>query len=331
MITYNHEPYIAKAIEGVLMQKTGFPFELIIGEDCSTDRTREIVLEYQKKHPNIIRVLTSESNVGMHKNLRHVYDACRGKYIAYCEGDDYWHNPLKLKKQVECLESHPDVGLVHSDAAWHLVEKKKTISTFYKNRPIVNLPRQGAVLLHNIITFKYPVVTCTVMVRTSILMEIRKECQYEFSDKWLMTDTQIFAEFAHRSKFSYIDEPLATRNSLPESACLSKSPEKSLKFMRNALELDLHYANKYGGVDRNKIRTILINQYATSLSFLASQHCRLDIAKEALDLVRKEKLRFGLLSWLYYFGSLNFLFSWLVWTLIQPAKIARRCIRYLLA
>ena len=106
MITYNHEPYIAQAIEGVLMQETDFPIELIIGEDCSTDRTRGIVLDYQKKYPDIIRVITSQKNVRMQKNGLRTQKACRGKYIAYCEGDDYWHYPLKLQKQVNFLESN---------------------------------------------------------------------------------------------------------------------------------------------------------------------------------------------------------------------------------
>jgi Glycosyltransferases involved in cell wall biogenesis len=95
-ITYNHEPYIAQAIEGMLMQKTDLPIELIIGEDCSTNRTRELVVDYQKKHPDIIRESTSEKNVGMHKNGQRMGKACRGEYIALCEGDDYWIELLKL-------------------------------------------------------------------------------------------------------------------------------------------------------------------------------------------------------------------------------------------
>jgi len=90
MITYNHERYIIQAIQGVLMQKTDFPIELIIGEDCSTDRTREIVFDYQKKYSDRIRVITADNNVGMMNNSSRTMAACRGKYIALCEGDDYW-------------------------------------------------------------------------------------------------------------------------------------------------------------------------------------------------------------------------------------------------
>lgn len=105
--TYNHGPYIRQCIEGVLMQKTNFPFEFIIGEDFSTDETREIVFEYAGKYPDVIRVITADYNVGSKTNGRRCIRACRGKYIATCEGDDYWTDPLKLQKQVDFLEANP--------------------------------------------------------------------------------------------------------------------------------------------------------------------------------------------------------------------------------
>ncbi len=113
MITYNHEPYIRQAIEGVLMQQTDFEFELVIGEDCSQDRTREICFEYQRRFPDKIRVLWWHENVlKLGGNDRRVTAHCRGKYIALCEGDDYWTDPFKLKKQVTLIEESNCVGCV---------------------------------------------------------------------------------------------------------------------------------------------------------------------------------------------------------------------------
>lgn len=110
-ITYNHEPFIVKTIEGVLMQQVNFPIELIIAEDCSTDGTRAICQRYAEEYPELIRLITSESNVGAVANERRAMLAARGKYIAFCEGDDYWIDPLKLQKQVDFLESHPDYSV----------------------------------------------------------------------------------------------------------------------------------------------------------------------------------------------------------------------------
>ena len=112
MITYNHGAYIRDAIDGVVMQKTDFPFELVIGEDCSQDDTRRICFEYQRKYPDKIRVLWSSTNVfNKGSNDRRTFAHCRGKYIAICEGDDYWTDPLKLQKQVSVMEQNPTVGL----------------------------------------------------------------------------------------------------------------------------------------------------------------------------------------------------------------------------
>lgn len=105
-LTYNHEKYIAQAIEGFLMQKTNFRFEIIIGEDCSTDKTRMILDDYASKHPDTIRLITSKVNVGANKNAVRVFKAVKGKYIAICDGDDYWTDPLKLQKQVDFLENN---------------------------------------------------------------------------------------------------------------------------------------------------------------------------------------------------------------------------------
>jgi len=112
MITYNHEKYIAQALNGVLMQETNFNFEIVIGEDFSKDNTRAIIQEYESKYPTKIRIICQESNVGV---LRNAYEftlpLCKGKYIACLEGDDYWTDPLKLQKQVDFLEANPDYSL----------------------------------------------------------------------------------------------------------------------------------------------------------------------------------------------------------------------------
>ena len=114
IITYNHELYIRETIESILSQKCSFPFELVIAEDCSTDCTREICFEYQKKYPEVIRILYSDENVGMERNGVRAWNHLRGKYIACCEGDDYWVCDTKLQEQVDFLEQHADIDLVGS-------------------------------------------------------------------------------------------------------------------------------------------------------------------------------------------------------------------------
>jgi glycosyltransferase involved in cell wall biosynthesis len=109
--TYNHERYIAQAVESVMAQRTAFDYEQVIGEDYSTDRTREIVLDLQRQHPDKIRLLLRERNIGRRANFIDTFHACRGQYIAILEGDDYWTSPQKLQRQVDLLDSHPDYAL----------------------------------------------------------------------------------------------------------------------------------------------------------------------------------------------------------------------------
>lgn len=119
MPTYNQEEYIRQAIESVMMQKTDFEFEVLIGDDCSTDRTREICFECQKKYPDKIRVLWSDENLfKYHGNQLRILARCRGEYIAICEGDDYWSDPLKLQKQVDLIRKTGAVMCV-ADSEWH--------------------------------------------------------------------------------------------------------------------------------------------------------------------------------------------------------------------
>lgn len=111
MITYNHEKYIQQAIDGVMAQETDFPYELVLAEDCSTDATRDICFANQARYPGRIRILWSEANVGMGPNYERAMKACRGEFVAFCEGDDYWVNPCKLQKQVELMRKHPSAGI----------------------------------------------------------------------------------------------------------------------------------------------------------------------------------------------------------------------------
>ena len=115
ILAYNQEKYIAQTIEAILAQNTNFEFNLIIGEDCSTDTTLNIIKEYQKNNPNRIKVITSNKNVGLIQNFIRTIKACDGKYIAICDGDDYWIDQNKLQTQVDFLEANLDYSLVFTD------------------------------------------------------------------------------------------------------------------------------------------------------------------------------------------------------------------------
>lgn len=131
MITYNHEDYIIQAIEGVLAQQANFDIELVIGEDCSTDSTRAKIVDLVDRYPSKIILLEKTQNLGISANFFKTVDACRGKYIAICEGDDYWTDPLKLMKQVEFLEEHSEyTACAHQSMV--IYQDKETDSHVFK-------------------------------------------------------------------------------------------------------------------------------------------------------------------------------------------------------
>ena len=116
LITYNHEKYIEKALDSVLSQVTDFPFEIVIGDDCSPDDTKNIIREYRDKYPDIIRIVHREKNTGRPTlNVDETTMKCRGDYLAYLEGDDYWTDSDKLQKQMDFLNEHPEyIACTHS-------------------------------------------------------------------------------------------------------------------------------------------------------------------------------------------------------------------------
>ena len=117
-ITYNHSQYIEDALAGFLVQKTNFRFEIVVHDDASPDGTVDILRQYQKEYPSLIRLIVQKENqyAKCKTPFFHLYPKLRGKYIALCEGDDYWVDPLKLQKQVEYLEKNPNFVISGHDA-----------------------------------------------------------------------------------------------------------------------------------------------------------------------------------------------------------------------
>ena len=111
MITYNHGSYIAQAIEGVVSQQVNFSLELLISDDCSTDQTKAICIAYQQKYPGIIKLIDRDLNLGINMNFIDTLQRCKGKYIALCEGDDYWIAQDKLQRQIDFLEKNQDFSI----------------------------------------------------------------------------------------------------------------------------------------------------------------------------------------------------------------------------
>ena len=165
MLAYNHERFVVQAVESVLVQRTDFPFEIVIGEDCSPDGTRAVLERLAAAHPGIIRLLLPEKNLGMNRNLAATIAACRGEYVALLECDDYWIDPEKLQRQADRLGANPDCAICFTRAL--VVDE-------------ANQPIETAQIIHEVKT-TYSLAdylsrvfqprTCTVMFRRGLFAE----------------------------------------------------------------------------------------------------------------------------------------------------------------
>ena len=165
VVTYNQEKYIQQTLDSILAQQTDFDFEIVVGEDCSTDNTRDKVFSYQQKYPERIKVVTSDLNVGLLKNYYRTIQHASGKYIACCAGDDYWHASDKLQAQVSVMENDPEYGLVHSGATL-IDEKGKFIKRMVPS--IRELNPNDDPLLDLLVGAEYPVFASTAVFRKNL-------------------------------------------------------------------------------------------------------------------------------------------------------------------
>src|SRR5438093_12062470 len=196
--TYNHEQYIAQALDSVLMQETDCDYEIIIAEDCSTDRTRSIVLDFQRRNPEKIRLVLPAENLGCGGNrvFAQAFELAQGQYVALLDGDDYWTSPTKLQKQADFLDAHPECALCFHNAL--RIYEDENRAPFPQN--FAGQKRISA--LEDIWEQNF-VAYCTPMFRKDVLETI-PEWYYDL----LCADWSLYILCAQHGKIGYIDEIL---------------------------------------------------------------------------------------------------------------------------
>jgi len=243
MITYNHEKFIAQALDSILMQKTNFRYEIVVGEDCSTDLTRAIVLEYQQKYPEKFKLLLHEKNIGMTANVIETLNACSGKYIALCEGDDYWTDPLKLQKQVDFLEKNEEYILVcnNSLTIYDQDDSRKNYSIS------VTLQDFDFSIRELMISNFNPITTLTAMFRNNLMSNY---AVIPF-DRYWAPDKQIWMFLTQFGKFRFIQDTVGVyrKHSGGITSSISNDKKKSIKLIKSRInnhqEWNIYYNYKY--------------------------------------------------------------------------------------
>ena len=234
-ITYNHGKFIADCLNGFLKQKTSFPFEIVISDDCSTDNTKKIIDTYVSKYPAIFKDVSPSKNLGSIKNFYHVLEKASGKYIALCEGDDYWIDENKLQMQVDFLEGNPEYGMCYTRAKQFIQKKRK-----FSRRRFGTDVRDFEDLLFN----GNRVPTLTTVFRKDLLNSYLKEI-YPQDKGWLMGDYPMWLYFAHESKVKFFDKVTSVYRVLENSASHSDNVEKSVAFGKSYWDIQNFFSKKY--------------------------------------------------------------------------------------
>lgn len=235
VITYNQADYISETLDSILMQKCDFAFEIVIGEDCSQDKTRDICIEYKNKYPDIIKLLLPDKNRGMYTNFIETICHCSGEYIAFCEGDDYWIDPYKLQKQFDFLEANPEYGLIHTKhKIYHQSEDR--IEVLEQNKHTGDIFNQ--LLIDN------EMATLTVLARTKLVQSAVEEILV--ANKHLRAlDYPIWLYIARYSKIHYVKDITAVYRKLDESASNSKNDLRAYWFIIGMIDIKIFIAKKY--------------------------------------------------------------------------------------
>ncbi len=237
-LTYNHEPYIRQCLEGFVMQQTNFKFEAIVHDDASTDGTAAIVREYAEKYPDIIKPIFQTENQYSKRDgsiRRIMNEHIRGKYIAMCEGDDYWIDPLKLQKQVDFLEENEEYGMCYTNLKY-LYQKDNKISLsplpFYKSTSVYKLIERNHIA------------TPTVLLKSDIYFRYNNEiCPENF--KWPMGDYPLWIYTSIKSKISGLSDITTIYRCLEESASHSSNINKIIAFRKASGNICLYFNDKF--------------------------------------------------------------------------------------
>lgn len=237
-MVFNQEKFVSQTLDGFLIQETTFPFEVVIHDDASTDNTANIIREYESRYPKIIKpIYETENQYSKHDGSlsRIINSHIKGKYVAYCEGDDYWTDSNKIQKQVEFLENNLNYGLVYSKAKQFNQEKNKY---FLKGWG------EDFVSAQNLLETNNKIPTLTICYKRELYDKYREEIKPE-THKWLMGDYPLVLWFAFNSKIKYFNYYSGVYRVLPSSASHNYNVEKEMKFILSAYDIKRFFAEQY--------------------------------------------------------------------------------------
>lgn len=247
VVTYNQEGTIGRTLDSILCQQCHLPFEIIIGEDCSTDHTRTVCQDYAQRYPDIIRLFCNKHNKGIIDNYFDCLLEAKGKYIADCAGDDFWTDPQKLEKEVTIMETHDQVSIVHTNWCYYDEDTQKT--TPAPPHPFTEAITPGKEMLEAILTQTNMSVMhlCTSLYRTDLFRKAYEEDTDLFRNKaYGCEDMQVAFTMARQGDVAYLPDVTLNYSIGHPSASAFTDEGRQFRFVRQVTSLSCHLAQKHG-------------------------------------------------------------------------------------
>lgn len=249
--TYNQEKYLSQTIESILMQKCDEPFEILIGDDCSTDSTGKIVDNYQSRYPDILRVIRPEKNMGASHNMIRLVNNAKGEFVTICDGDDYWLREDVLQMQVDVFRANPKVGMVCAKAKRFIQSEGDYNGT---------LGYAGAEDLMTMLRDNQDVAAPTIAFRTALMTNCIGDSEWYITNNYFY-DTIMAYWFAYNSQIKFIDEELAAYRILPNSAGHASSPEREAEYARRYFTVKWHFILTHPDICGEELYQVLMRDY----------------------------------------------------------------------
>jgi glycosyltransferase involved in cell wall biosynthesis len=257
--TYNQEKYLAQALDSILMQQCDEPFEILIGDDCSTDDTGKIADDYQSRYPNKVGVVRPEKNGGASQNFIRLVEASKGEVLSICDGDDYWLREDVLQKQIDTFRAMPDVGMVCAKAKRFIQSHGDYDGT---------LGYAGAEELMTMLRDNQDVAAPTIAFRTAMMKKCIAESKWYIDNNWFY-DTIMAYWFAYNSRIKFIDVELSAYRILSNSAGHASSPEKEAEYARRYFAVKWHFILTHPDICSEELFELLMRDYDARTKYIA--------------------------------------------------------------
>lgn len=284
VLTYNHGKSIGRCLESILAQKTGYPYKIVVADDCSPDETVAEIRRVQAKAPERFEVIARTENVGMCRNFRELLERAVGDCFMVCEGDDWWHDPDKIQRQLSYMEEYPACSVLYSDFDEYFAATGETVRNVLKKKGLQDAALKMS-FREQLFEMRFWHATCTICGRTEFLLKSLRENPL-WQQKFVLHDVLLRLAMGSQGEYGFLPESLATYQINPPgvSASRLKEQKKVWNLFYDDWTIRSYFAEAF--FDKEE-RLTLLRQYMPRFYQTCALGCAPEIARNVEELRRE--------------------------------------------